>query len=417
MSLYKIEGGTALSGKIKVHGAKNAALPILAATIINGRKSIIHNCPDLSDIRSIITILEMLGCKVLRDKDKLTVDSSQFCDTNIPDSIMRQTRSSSLFAGALLARTKRAFITGSGGCCIGKRPIDIHLKGFKELGIDVSFTPDGILCRAHHIKPGKITLDFPSVGATENLILVASLTPSLTVISNAAKEPEIKNLADYLRSTGVEIYGETTGEIYVKGTLSPKDGEVTIIPDRIVASTYLGAIACAGGSVTVDGISPSLLSPVLAAFRNMGMKINFAENSFSIEKPNRLINLPYVATGPYPEFPTDSQPSLISAMATSVGFGAVREKIFENRFGHCKRLSDMGADIRVNGRIAMIHGVDILKGTMVDACDLRSGAALTSAALGAEGTTYISNIHYIDRGYQDLCSDLKKLGAKIERID
>ncbi len=417
MSHYKIEGGTPLNGRIRVHGCKNAALPILTATILNSGKSTIHNCPHLSDVESIINILKTLGCKVLRHGTDVTVDSSSFSGRDLPVSLMRETRSSSLFAGALLARTGRAFITGSGGCCIGTRPIDLHLSAFKALGADISFKPDGILCRARHIHPCKINLDFPSVGATENIILASSLTPSVTVITNAAKEPEIQNLADYLRSIGVIIKGDGTSEIYVKGISNPQNGEVTVIPDRIVASTYVSAVSCAGGRVEVEGISPKLISPVLAIYRRMGMTVFPSNHGFGVEKTNRCINLPHISTGPYPAFPTDCQPLVIASMTTAYGFGSVREKIFENRLSHCQRLSKMGADIEVNGRTAFVRGVQVLKGAVIDAPDLRSGASLTAAALGAEGDTYISQIKYIDRGYENLCSDLNSLGAKIERIE
>ena len=417
MNRYKIEGGYPLRGKTEVCGAKNAALPILAATIINGRKSIIHNCPDLSDITSIIEILKYLGCKVERRGKDVTVDSSTFISRTIPHFAMKQTRSSTIFAGALLARNGYAFIPGSGGCHIGARPIDLHLKGFKALGADITFQPDGIVCRAKHLRACRIELDFPSVGATENLMIASSLTPGTTIITNAAMEPEIVNLAQYLRSVGAHIKGDGTSEIHIKGTLSPKDAEVTVIPDRIVASTYASAVASAGGSVEICGISPGLLSPFLAVMRRMGMSINCTKNGFTICKNSGLVNLPYVCTGPYPLFPTDCQPMLVAAMTTAYGFGAVREKIFENRFGHCARLNDMGANVTVRGRTALIRGVPKLKGANVDACDLRCGAALTVAALGAGGTTYISNTHYIDRGYENLVRELSKIGAKAERID
>jgi len=417
MSHYKIEGGTPLQGSICIHGAKNAALPVLAATILNGGKSIIHNLPHLSDVESIINILRLLGCSINRNDKDIIVDSSTFCGKDIPVAYMKETRSSSLFAGALLARTGRVFLSGSGGCTIGKRPIDLHLKAFKALGAEISFRPDGILCVARHIIPCKIHLDFPSVGATENIMLATSLSPATTIITNAAKEPEIQNLAEYLRSIGVSVKGDGTSEIHIKGVRRPRCGEVTIIPDRIVAATYVSAVSCAGGKVDISGISPSLLSPVLATYRRMGMAVNPYKNGFVVEKTNRCINLPHISTGPYPEFPTDCQPLVIASMATSYGFGSLREKIFENRLSHCERLRKMGADIEVSGRTALVRGVCSLRGTCIDASDLRSGASLTAAALGAEGTTHLSQIHYIDRGYENLCSGLESLGAKIERID
>ncbi len=417
MNRYKIEGGYELFGKIRVHGSKNAALPILAATIVNGGKSIIHNCPDLSDVSSSLEILKFLGCKVQRDGSDIFVDSSCLYERDIPPSAMCQTRGSTIFAGALLARCKRAFIAGSGGCCIGLRPIDLHLKAFREMGIDVSCTEMGVLCRGAQSADAEIVLSFPSVGATENIMLAASSYSGLTVIHGAAKEPEIQNLADYLRCIGVSIIGDGTEKIEITGTSHPCDAEIDIIPDRIVAATYACAVACSGGRVEVCRIAPSLLSPYLDALSSMGMSVDVAKDSFVVCKNHRCRSLPLVSTAPYPGFPTDCQPLIAAPLTTASGVSLVEERVFENRFGHCHRLAAMGADIDISGSTAVIKGVERLCGATVDACDLRCGAALTAAALGAEGFTYLAGACYIERGYENLFSDFTHLGAKIERIE
>ena len=414
MKCYKVTGGAPLSGEISVHGSKNAALPILAATVINSGKSIIHNCPDLSDVRNAFEILTLLGCTVKRNGRDVTVDSSNFSPRDIPYEIMRQTRSSSLFAGALLARGKRALISGSGGCCIGRRPINLHLKAFCEMGAEIFSSDEGILCVADALRGTRIFLDFPSVGATENIMIASSLTPATTVIYNAACEPEIINLADYLRSVGVVIEGDGTGEIHIKGTCTPKNGEVNVSGDRIVASTYITAVACSGGRIRLNSVDPGHLSSVIATYRKMGMKISAREDTIDVFKDTKLINLPSIITSPYPGFPTDCQPLIVAAMATSYGIGIVNERIFENRLGHCERLCRMGANIETSGRCAVVRGVHTLIGADVSSSDLRCGAALVCAALGAEGESTVSNIRYIDRGYENLCDSLKILGAKIE---
>jgi len=417
MSRYKIEGGNRLSGTVYVHGAKNAALPILAATIINRGKSVIHNCPDLSDVSSIISILEMLGCTVNRKEKTLFVDSSGFTSCKIPLDAMRETRSSTLFAGAMIARCQSAFISGSGGCCIGKRPIDMHLSGFEKMGIEVCSKADGVQCKGGPVGYSHIKLTFPSVGATENLMLAASVNTSMTIISNAAKEPEIVNLAEYLRSVGVKINGDGTGKIIIRGTRCFKDGEVTIIPDRIVASTYIASVACAGGEITVENVNPAHLSSVIGIYRRMGLSVRSEKSSLHIKKNALFNNLMLVNTEAFPGFPTDCQPLLVASMATAAGVGFVREKIFENRLSHCGALNRMGADLHTNGSVITVNGVRILKGADIDAHDLRCGAALCAAALGAEGTSYVNRINYIERGYENLCTDLAGLGALIERID
>ena len=417
MNRYKIEGGNKLQGEITVHGAKNAALPILAACIINGRKSIIHNCPDLSDIKNTIEILTVLGCDVERCGNDVYVDSSNLKLCTIPEGIMNKTRSSTVFAGALSSRCKRAYIAGSGGCQIGARPIDIHLDAFKTMGMDVTGCGNAVILDAGNMKPSVIYLRFPSVGATENVMLAASGIPGCTTLYNAAMEPEIVNLASYLRSIGVKITGDGSDVITICGTTKFTDGEVTVIPDRIVASTYILAGLITGGEILVNSVNPRHISPVVATLRKMGAGINCFASSVKVKNNVKLTNVPYISTMPYPGFPTDAQPLMTALMSVSEGVGVVRENIFENRLGHCRRLSLMGANISVNGKYACIKGVKSLHGAHVDACDLRSGASLCVAALAAKGTSFISNIHYIERGYENICADLQSLGAKIERVE
>lgn len=417
MNRYKIQGGNMLNGSIDIHGAKNAALPILAATVINSGKSVIHNCPDLSDIQSTIEILELLGCTVTRDGSTVSVDSSNLFLCDIPKGIMSKTRSSTMFAGALAARCKKAYIAGHGGCQIGLRPIDIHLEAFKTMGMDILETPEGVICSAYNMKPCTVCLKFPSVGATENVMLASSLTEGCTTILNAAMEPEIINLADYLRSIGVKITGDGTPKISIWGTSHPEDGKITVIPDRIAASTYAAAAVISGGEISICKVIPRHLSTFIAVLRKMGADVSCIGDKITVKRKRNLSNVPYISTAPYPGFPTDAQPVLVSLMTLSNGTGIVREQIFENRFGHCLRLIKMGADIDIQKSFACIRGVKRLKAAEVDACDLRCGAALCVAALAAEGVSVISNTHYIDRGYEELCDGLKALGADAERIE
>ena len=416
MSRYKIEGGHRLNGSIHIHGAKNAALPILAATVINAGKSVIHNCPILSDVKNTIEILEYLGCKAEIFGNDVYIDSSDAEYVRIPLEIMNKTRISTLFAGALSARFKTSFIAGSGGCHIGSRPIDIHLDAFRKMGMNVRCGDDGVYFGSNVLHSCRINLPFPSVGATENIMLAASRFTGTVLITNAAREPEIVNLAEYLSSIGVSITGAGSDTVLIRGTGRPKDGSVRIIADRIVAATYACCTAACGGEVYTD-CPPNMLSPVISVLRRMGASVLCRSDGFYIKSDCRCKNIPYICTGPYPNFPTDCQPLIIALMSVSDGKGAVREKIFENRFGLCERLSAMGADIAVNGRTAVIRGVKKLKASEIDACDLRCGAALTVAALAADGTSIIGNAQLIERGYEDICADLKCLGAKTERID
>lgn len=415
MSRYKVEGGYKLKGNVHIHGAKNAALPILAATVINADKSVIHNCPHLSDVENTIEILKVLGCTVEQCGSDIYVDSTKASYTCIPRDMMKKTRISTLFAGSLAARFKMSYIADSGGCLIGSRPIDIHLNAFKKMGMNIKFG-DTIQCRADAMHSCRINLPFPSVGATENIMLASSRFTGSVLITNAAKEPEIINLAEYLISIGADIKGAGSDKVLIRGCDCTKKGEVCIIPDRIVASTYACCIAACGGEAYID-CPPHLLSSVISILRKMGVLVFCEKNGFFVKSEKRCINVPYVCTGPYPSFPTDCQPLIVSLMSVSEGMGVIKEKIFENRFGLCEKLNKMGANISVNGRTAVICGVKNLKNCDTDACDLRCGAALILAALATDGIEYIGGTEYIERGYEDICADLRCLGAKTERID
>lgn len=345
------------------------------------------------------------------------VDSSDFCPTDLPYSVMQKTRGSTLFAGAILARCKTTFIAGSGGCHIGSRPIDLHLYAFEKMGMTINEEPSGIRCRASNMRPCVIRLAYPSVGATENIMLASSLTRGRTVIINAAAEPEISNLSDFLRSIGVEISGDGTSVVVIKGADSLSDGEVTVMGDRVVASTYAICAAMTLGSLEICSVNPRHLSPVIAYMRQMGVNINCMKNSFSVSCHERTHNVCNISTGPYPLFPTDCQPLITALMCVSDGVGMIRENVFENRFGHCHRLCCMGADITIKGKSALVNGVKNLNGADVDACDLRCGATLVCAALAAKGTSRITGTHYIDRGYENLGDTLRSIGADIERIE
>lgn len=415
MSIYTIEGETRFYGSVDVHGSKNAALPVLIACILNAGENIVHNCPCLSDVESIISILKALGCEVKREGTDVFINSSTLNTFYIPDDLAKQTRSSTLFLGALLARCKKTFIQGFGGCTIGKRPIDYHLDAFKKLGCEISETPYGINCVLNNLKSSVISLSFPSVGATENIMLLSSLTPSTVIIKNAAKEPEIVNLALFLKSMGVKITGEGTDSIIIKGTYSPKNTQIDIIPDRIVASTYLCALGSSYGKIEINNVNPNHLTCLISILRQMGMKIDVYKDVIKCEKSKRLKNINFVKSAPYPYFPTDCQPLLASVMAVSNGKGVLSEGVFENRLNHFERLKKMGADISLFKNTACINGCENLYGQKMDATDLRCGASICISAMGALGTSEISNICYIERGYEDFCTNFKKIGAKIER--
>ncbi|MCH5316970.1 MAG: UDP-N-acetylglucosamine 1-carboxyvinyltransferase [Eubacterium sp.] len=412
-----INGGRRLGGELCVHGAKNSVLPILAATLLIKGESVIHNVPNLTDVDASIGILEYLGAKVKRENDTIIINAGEIAKNTIPEDMMREMRSSIIFLGSLLSRTKEAYICYPGGCDIGVRPIDLHLSSLRKLGASIAESGNCLCCKAPSFHGAKIILTFPSVGATENIIIAAALSKGKTTIINAAREPEISDLAAFLNSCGARIFGAGEGTIEIEGVEGLKPCEHTIIPDRIVAATYMGAAAMNADELTINDIRTQHLAPILPAFMEMGCKLYFDKNSLKITSPKRLKRVKLIKTMPYPGFPTDCQSIVMAALTKSAGTTLINESIFEGRFKHISELNRFGADITVNDRTAIINGVKSLYGANVFSTDLRGGAAMVLAALAAEGRSTISNIYHIDRGYEKLEENLALIGADIKRIN
>jgi UDP-N-acetylglucosamine 1-carboxyvinyltransferase len=330
---------------------------------------------------------------------------------------MREMRSSIIFLGAIISRCRKATISMPGGCELGPRPIDLHLKAFRRLGISIDESHGYICCCVDNITCDDIHLDFPSVGATENIMLVAALAKGDTTISNAAKEPEIVDLQNFLNKMGAKISGAGTGVITIEGVDSLGDVEYKVIPDRIVAASYLSAAAITGGSITVNNVIPSHIQSVCSVLKECGCKISQDKHKITIEAPPRPCPVDFIRTLPYPGFPTDAQSPIMAVLSVASGTSIIAENMFENRFKHVTELNRMGADITVDGRIAVIRGVPVLSGAKITATDLRGAAALVIAGLNAEGTTHVEGIHHLDRGYEGFDGQLRKLGAQIKRVD
>lgn len=411
-----IEGGKRIEGEIKVQGAKNSSLPVLAAALLSGDTSVIHNCPALSDTFAACRILSSLGAKCRREQSTVTVDSSEAEGFSVSDSLMREMRSSIVFLGAILGKTGRCRLSFPGGCELGPRPIDIHLDALKKLGVRI-IEDHGVLDCTAGSRPAHLdlTLSLPSVGATENIMLYSALGEGETVIYNAAREPEITDLAGYLNKCGADIRGSGSSTVVINGVSSLHGCEYSVMPDRIAAATYMGAAAVTGGELVLSGVCPKDMYSCMSAFSEMGCGVYpYADKLFiNAKKPLKAIRT--LRTMPYPGFPTDCQPIVMAALCRAKGTSMIVENIFENRFMAAPELMRMGADIKAEGRVAVIEGVAKLSGAAVRAADLRAGAALAVAALGADGTTTISNLHFIDRGYESLENVLKKVGADIKR--
>ena len=417
MSAYLVEGGNRLQGTAWVHGAKNSVLPILAATILCPGESVVHNCPDLSDVRASIAILEHLGCRVERAGDTVTVDASALTGRDVPDALMREMRSSVIFLGAILARLGEAVMSFPGGCELGPRPIDLHLAAIRSLGAQVREQGGELHCSAAGGLAGcEITFSIPSVGATENAMLAACGAEGVTVICNAAREPEIVDLQAFLRALGADVRGAGTSVITVRGKKPLHGGEHTVMPDRIVAATLLTAVAAAGGEAELLGTDYRQLSTVTAVLTEAGCRIRSGSDSIHICREAPLRGVRPIRTAPYPGFPTDAQPPVMAALCQGTGTTVFVENMFESRYRHVDELSRMGADIRVEGKVAVVCGVERLHGAALQAADLRGGAALVVAALGAEGRSEITGLHHMDRGYYGLEDTLRGLGADIVRV-
>lgn len=416
MQYYLVEGGKPLHGSIPISGAKNSVLPILAATLLTGGRTILHNCPDLRDVRSALEILEHLGCRTRRQGSDILVDSSGASRWDVPHALMREMRSSVIFLGPILARFGKARLSLPGGCEIGQRPIDLHLAALRRLGAEIREEGGDILCRAGDLRGREIILSFPSVGATENAMLTACACSGVTRIINAAREPEIADLQAFLQKAGADISGSGESVITVSGGMPRRDVEHTILPDRIETATYLCAAAACGGEVTLTETQPEQVGTVLQCLSEAGCTVRTAGRSITLLAPERLGHIAQVRTMPYPGFPTDAQAPLMAAACTGQGASVFLETIFENRYRHVSELARMGADIRVSGRTALVNGA-ALHGASVRCTDLRGGAALVIAAMAARGESRIEDITHIDRGYEHLAEKLTALGGSIRRLE
>ena len=417
MSGMEIIGGRRLCGEITPHGAKNSALPLLAATLLPKGESVIHNCPRLSDVDAAVEIMKYLGCRVSVEGDVVTADATQMTRYDIPERLMREMRSSISFLGAILTKTGRAELSMPGGCELGARPIDLHLSALRRMGAVIDEKHGFIRCRCDgRLKGTAITLSFPSVGATENIMIAAALAQGTTVITNAAREPEISDLADYLNKCGARISGFGSGTITIEGVETLSATEHRVIPDRIEAATYMAAAAITGGKLVLKGTENEHLRSVLSAFEESGCQIRQKRNMLVLEAPRRLEPVRFIRTMPYPGFPTDAQAIIMAMTTVARGSSVFVETIFDNRFKHTWELMRLGARIKTEGRVAVVEGVDRLFGAQVESTDLRGAAALIIAALAAEGKTTVGALRHLDRGYEKFEEGLCSLGACVRRI-
>jgi len=420
LAIYEIKGGKPLHGSVTISGAKNAAVAIIPAAILVRGKCRVENVPDISDVRILLDILRDLGAKVAQPEPGVVeLDCSNIKKTHPNPELVRKMRASYYLMGALLSRFGRAEVALPGGCNFASRPIDQHIKGFTALGADVEETEDYV-----NLKPGmnglrgnRVSLDVVSVGATMNIIMAGCLIPGTTIIENAAKEPHIVDLANFLNTMGANISGAGTDTVKIRGVTLLSGGSYAIIPDQIEAGTYIAAVAAAGGNVLVENVIPKHMECITSKLQEMGATIINYDDSIRIMCDKRLRNAT-VKTRPYPGFPTDMQAQICVCMTLADGVSRLTESVYETRFfGYCSELTSMGADILINGKTAIVTGTQTLHGATVRAKDLRAGAALVIAGLAAEGTTYVENIVYIERGYERIVEKLSALGADIKRIE
>ena len=417
MSKYIINGGNKVEGRLSIRGAKNSVLPIMAAAILNESKSIINNIPNISDVHVMIDILKSIGCKAEYEDSTLYLDSSNIDITSVKEEYMKMLRSSIIVMGAMIGRFNDISISYPGGCSIGARPIDLHLDALKTLGVKITEENGYIYCHRDNLIGSTINLQFPSVGATENAILAAVKAKGTTIINNAAKEPEIEDLQEFLNSMGAKVNGAGTSCIQIEGVDKLHSVNHTIIPDRIAIGTYMIASAITGGNLEVDKVVKSHMDPIVKKLEEAGCIIEYKNKGLIMSPPKKIIPIDIVKTSPHPGFPTDMQSQLMTLLCLGKGTSIFHETIFENRFMHCGELIKMGANIiNITENICMVKGVDVLTGEKVKAMDLRGGAALVLAGLVAEGTTEVSSINYIERGYEDFEFILRNLGADIEKI-
>ena len=417
MKQYIIQGGTPLSGTVTISGAKNAAVAILPATLLIEGTCRIENVPDISDVRLLLKILDSMGASIRRlSPNTLEIDCTHARDTEAADSMVRRIRASYYFIGAQLGRFGHARVALPGGCNFGPRPIDQHIKGFEAIGATVS-VQNGYVCATTSEKGlvgARVNLDMVSVGATMNIMIGAVMATGTTVIENAAKEPHIVDLANFLNAMGARVSGAGTDVIKVRGVKSLHGGFYSIIPDQIEAGTYMAAAAATGGNVLVQNVIPNHMECITAKLREMGVRVTEYDDSIRVQRTGRL-RRSNVKTLPYPGFPTDMQPQIAVCMCLASGVSIITESIYDTRFGYCAELNRMGANIKVDTKIAIISGVEKLQGCHLHACDLRAGAAMVIAGLVADGTTVVEEAEYIERGYENLIGKLQGLGASIRR--
>ncbi len=410
-----IEGARKLHGEIRISGAKNAALPLIAATLLTPGWHVIHNVPDLRDTRTILALLESLGAVWKRKGDALTINTETLNNLEASYDLVKTMRASILVLGPLVARMGKARVSLPGGCAIGARPIDFHLQGLTKMGARLDLE-DGYVNAFvdNYLSGAHIYFDVPSVTGTENILMASVLAKGITVIKNAAREPEVGNLVDMLIAMGADIEGKDTDRLIIHGVKSLKPAEVTTIPDRIETGTYLVAVGAAGGEATLTNCNPNHLPALTEKLRAAGLIIKESENSIFVSRPSKVQSID-IKTLPYPGFPTDLQAQLMVLMTVSNGLSVITETIFENRFMHVAELKRMGAEIKINGNSAIVKGIKQLKGAQVMATDLRASASLVVAGLAAKGVTEISRIYHLERGYEDMVGKLRALGARVHK--
>lgn len=413
MKSYIIEGGKKLEGTVKISGSKNASLPILAATILSEKTNKLYNVPQIKDTKTTLEILKLLGCKIKQNSGKIEINSKHITKTEIPEHLMREMRSTVIMAGALLGRFKEVTFSYPGGCDIGSRPIDLHINAFKKLGVEITEEAGFIKCKANKIIGTNIDLDFPSVGATENIILATVLSTETTTINNAAMEPEIIDMVQFLKKMGAKIQGEGTNQIIIDGVEKLSGVSYNIMPDRIEAGTILCAVAATGGNVTLDNVMPEHLTAVINKLEETGCKIEINNKKITLNAPKKLKSID-IKTMTYPGFPTDLQQIFATMLVKASGTSIIVENIFESRYKYISELRKMGAKVTVEGKTAIIKGTRKINATTVVCTDLRGGAALVIAGLMAKGKSRVENIGYIQRGYENLENKLGSLGAKIK---
>ena len=417
MEKFVITGGKPLHGEVIISGAKNAAVGILPATILAADVCVIENLPDISDVAVSLKILSVLGAKVrMLNKNTYEIDTTHLTGTNVPDDLSRQMRASYYFLGALLSRFGKAQVAMPGGCNLGPRPIDQHLKVFSALGAEDSVDYGMITVHAEELNGAHIFFDKVSVGATMNGMLSAVMAKGQTILENCAKEPHVVDLANFLNMCGADVRGAGTDVIKVRGVERMHGCTYSIIPDQIEAGTYMAAVAACGGQVLVRGIIPKHMDCITAKLQEMGVQVEEQDDTLLVRRSGKLRRT-NVKTLPYPGFPTDMQPQITVALCLAEGTSMVTEGVWDNRYRYVGELTRMGAQIRVEGRSAVIEGVDHLTAASVQAYDLRAGAAMVIAALAAEGTSEVSNVHYIERGYEDIIGKLRNLGAQIDSVE